>query len=177
MSFNVCAWRLGVVRRRTAQKGGRDFLAAIVERKTCCLRKLGGGRAEEVRFGRFLRNDAVTKEEMLRTAGAATGLKAGARHVLVIQDTSELNFSSHGLSKNGFGTVGNGVDTGNIPVESNAAPGSTYYSIERTTEMHSYSDVPLIKKIKWTILRGANLVAEFTESPQVDRSSAAADEP
>ena len=66
-----------------------------------------------------------------------------------------------------FAAVGNGVDTGNIPVESSAAPGSPYYSTVRTTEMHLYSDVPLIKKIKWTIARGANLVAEFTESPRV----------
>jgi hypothetical protein len=66
-------------------------------------------------------------------------------------------------------TVGNGVDTGNIPVMSYAAPGSTYYSSGQTTEMHLYSDQPLIKKIKWTILQGANLVAEFIESPRVAR--------
>jgi len=111
-SRNVDAWRIGVVRRRTAPKRGRDFLAALVEKKTCCLRKLGGCRAEEVRFGRFLRNPSVTKEEMLRTTAAATGLRVGGRHVLAIQDTSELNFSSHTLSKRGFGTVGNGVDIG-----------------------------------------------------------------
>jgi hypothetical protein len=66
-------------------------------------------------------------------------------------------------------TVGNGVDTGNIPVVSSAAPGSTYYPRGQTTEMHLYSDQPLIKKIKWTILQGANLVAEFIESPRVAR--------
>jgi hypothetical protein len=64
-------------------------------------------------------------------------------------------------------TVGNGVDTGNIPVVSSASTGSSYYSGVRTTEMHLYSDQPLIKKIKWTILQGANLVAQFIESPRV----------
>lgn len=103
---------IGVVRGRTAQKRGRDFLAALVEKKSCCLRKLGGCRAGEVRFGRFLRNDRVTKEEMLSTTAAATGARVAGRKVLVIQDTSELNFSSHALSKQGFGTVGNGVDIG-----------------------------------------------------------------
>lgn len=49
---------------------------------------------------------------MLRTAAAANGSRVGGRRVLAIQDTSELNFSSHRLSKNGFGTVGNGVDIG-----------------------------------------------------------------
>jgi hypothetical protein len=76
------------------------------------LRKLGDGRADEVRFGRFLRNRAVTKEEMLASAGQATGACVAGRRVLVIQDTTELNFSGHTGSKRGFGTVGNGVDIG-----------------------------------------------------------------
>jgi hypothetical protein len=66
-------------------------------------------------------------------------------------------------------TVGNGVDTANIQVLSSAAPGSLYYPRGQTTEMHLYSDQPLIKEIKWTILQGANLVAEFIESPRVAR--------
>jgi hypothetical protein len=66
-------------------------------------------------------------------------------------------------------TVGNGVDSGNIPVVSSATPGPLYYSSGPTTEMHLYSDQPLIKKIKWTILQGANLAAEFIESPRVAR--------
>lgn len=112
-------WRMGdgtgyfgVVRRRTAQKRGADFLAALVGKQTTCLRKLGGDRAGEVRFGRFLRNSGVTKEEMLAEAGLATGSRVGGRHVLVIQDTTELNFSGHVESKRGFGTVGNGLDIG-----------------------------------------------------------------
>lgn len=87
-------------------------MEALVERQTSCLRKLGKGRAGEVRFGRFLRNPAVSKEEMLATAGLATGSRVGGRRVLAIQDTTELNFSGHGGSKRGFGTVGNGIDIG-----------------------------------------------------------------
>jgi hypothetical protein len=37
--------------------------------------------------------------------------------------------------------------------------------------MHLYSDQPLIKKINWTILQGANLVAEFSESPRIAKIS------
>lgn len=106
------ARRTRVVRRRTAQKRGRDFLSALVEKKRCCLRKLGGSRAGEVRFGRFLRNPSVTKEEMLATAAAQTGGRVAGRKLLVLQDTSELNFSGHAASKQGFGTVGNGADIG-----------------------------------------------------------------
>src|SRR5208337_535696 len=34
------------------------------------------------------------------------------RHVLVLQDTSELNYKAHKDSKRSFGTVGNGTDIG-----------------------------------------------------------------
>ena len=59
---------------------GRDFLAALVGQQTTCLRKLGGSRAGEVRFGRFLRNPEVTMSEMLAEAGRATGERVGGRH-------------------------------------------------------------------------------------------------
>lgn len=104
--------RSRVVRRRTAQKRGADFLAALVGRRTACLRRLGGDRAGQVRFGRFLHNEAVTAAAMVATAAAHTACAAKGRHVLAIQDTTELNFSGHKGSKLGFGTVGNGVDIG-----------------------------------------------------------------
>ena len=49
---------------------------------------------------------------MIATAAAHTARAAEGRHVLAIQDTTELNFSQHGGSKRGFGKVGNGVDIG-----------------------------------------------------------------
>lgn len=103
---------LGKFGDRRRERVGRDFLTALVSELTICLRKLGGRRAEEVRFGRFLRNPEVSVEEMLAEAGRATGERVGGRHVLAIQDTTELNFSAHRDRKRGFGTVGNGVDIG-----------------------------------------------------------------
>jgi len=49
---------------------------------------------------------------MIATAAAHTAHAADGRHVLAIQDTTELNFSQHSGSKRGFGKVGNGVDIG-----------------------------------------------------------------
>ncbi len=49
---------------------------------------------------------------MPRPVLASTGARVAGRSVLVILDTSELNFSSHALSKQGFGTAGNGADIG-----------------------------------------------------------------
>lgn len=79
---------------------------------TSCLRQLGGTRARCVRFGRFLNNARVTRQIMLETAGEHTARAARGRHVLAIQDTSELNFSGHAGRKQGFGSVGNGKDIG-----------------------------------------------------------------
>ena len=93
-------------------KGGADLLAALMGNRTACLRRLGGDRAGAVRFGRFLRNEQVTREEMLSTAAEHTARAARGRHVLAIQDTTEFNFSGHAGSKRGFGVVGNGKDIG-----------------------------------------------------------------
>jgi hypothetical protein len=49
---------------------------------------------------------------MIATAADHTARAAADRHVLAIQDTTELNFSRHSGSKRGFGKVGNGVDIG-----------------------------------------------------------------
>jgi hypothetical protein len=81
-------------------------------KRTSCLRQLGGDRANTERFRRFLHNPSVTREIMLSTAADHTARAAHGRHVLAIQDTTELNFSGHAGSKRGFGVVGNGRDIG-----------------------------------------------------------------
>jgi len=90
-----------------------EFLAQrVVNRQTVCMRNLADDRSEQVRFRRFLANQEVTVEEMVAyranlVAGAAKG-----RHVLAIQDTSEINYQAQRGRKHGLGTVGNGTDVG-----------------------------------------------------------------
>ncbi|MGC8534535.1 MAG: hypothetical protein ACP5QR_03275, partial [Rhizomicrobium sp.] len=91
---------------------GADLLRALEERRTVVVRRLGKTRAEEMRYGRFLNNENVTHEEMLTAEGSRVGARAQGRDVLVIQDTTEINFAAHTGSKKGFGTVGNGEDIG-----------------------------------------------------------------
>lgn len=52
------------------------------------VRRLGGDRAGEVRLTRWLRNEAVTVEEMVAEAGRRTASRCQGRHVLAIQDTT-----------------------------------------------------------------------------------------
>ena len=77
-----------------------------------CLRRLADDRAQQVRFGRWLANDKVSAEALLVNAYARTGAAARGRHVLAIQDTSELNYQAHAGRVSGLGTVGNGTDAG-----------------------------------------------------------------
>lgn len=77
-----------------------------------CMHALAEDRTEVVQFGRFLDNEAVSADEMLVHAGQLTGRRAAGRHVLVIQDTTELNFATHTVRKRGFGKAGNGRDIG-----------------------------------------------------------------
>lgn len=73
---------------------------------------VGEGPNQASQFGRFLANPAVTTHEMLATAGRLTSQRVGGRHVLAIEDTSELHFPTHEASKRGFGKGGNGEDPG-----------------------------------------------------------------
>jgi hypothetical protein len=91
---------------------GARLLSAMREQPTMCLHALAEDRNEGLAFGRFLAHDAVSQAEMLVTAGRLAGQRAAGRHVLAIQDTTELNFPAHARSKRGFGRSGNGKDIG-----------------------------------------------------------------
>ncbi len=84
----------------------------MCERQTVCLRKLGDTRAEKVRFRRFLMNRRVTVGRMVARMKQRVAEAAAGRHVLAIQDTSEINYESKRGRKRGLGTVGNGSDVG-----------------------------------------------------------------
>ena len=81
-------------------------------RTAASLRLLSDTRAEAVGFGRFFHNPHVSIEEILATAGAQTAQAAAGREVLLIEDSSEVNYQSKAGRKRGLGTVGNGKDVG-----------------------------------------------------------------
>jgi Transposase DDE domain len=101
-----------IFRRRAAKKNGAQLLARVCERQTVCLRALGDNRAEKVRFRRFLMNERVTTGKMVARVRERLAEAVAGRHVLAIQDTSEINYESKRGRKRGLGTVGNGSDAG-----------------------------------------------------------------
>jgi len=94
------------------QQVGARLLAAMRDAPTMCLNALAEDRNESRRFGRFLANRSVSRDEMLVHAGLLTGQRAAGRHVLAIQDTTELHFPGQAARKRGFGTGGNGQGVG-----------------------------------------------------------------
>jgi hypothetical protein len=76
------------------------------------VRRLGEDRAEKVKFRRFVMNDRVTIEKMVACQRARITELIAGRHVLAIQDTSEINYQDKRGRQHGLGTVGNGRDAG-----------------------------------------------------------------
>lgn len=83
--------------------------AALVARPGSCIRQLAQrDRAREIQFTRFLRNDAVTAEEIAGQAAERTAERARGRDVVVAQDTSELSLGGRRAKANGYGPIGKG---------------------------------------------------------------------
>lgn len=85
----------------------------MVERNSVCLRRLAGGeRREIVRFGRFLSNPRVTVDRLIAGWGERTAAACAGRHVLAIQDSSDINFRTTAGRRRGLGEIGKGVGRG-----------------------------------------------------------------
>lgn len=82
-------------------------------RKTVCLRQLADGRRKDtVRFNRFFRNPRVTVDALLEGWGAQAREACVDRHVLAIQDSSDINFRTTPEQRRGLGEIGKGVGRG-----------------------------------------------------------------
>lgn len=81
----------------------------MVMRASVCLRRLGDGeRPQEVGFGRFLANPKVTVDRLIAGWSDQTVTACTGRHVLAIQDTSEISFHTTTKRRRGLGEVGKG---------------------------------------------------------------------
>ena len=67
-----------------------------------------GRRAQIVRFGRFLDNEAVTPEALVAHWGDRTAQAAAGRHVLALQDTSEITLHTREERRRGLGEIAKG---------------------------------------------------------------------
>jgi hypothetical protein len=85
----------------------------MVARSTSCVKRAAGGdRARIVRYGRFLSNEKVTLQALIEGWSEQTRIAAAGRHVLAIQDTSEINFKTTSERRRGLGEIGKGGGRG-----------------------------------------------------------------
>ena len=77
-------------------------------RKTVCLRRLGGDRKGELQAGRFFASPRVTAAKLVAGWSDLTGAACAGRHVLAIQDRSEVKFPTTAQRRRGLGPVGKG---------------------------------------------------------------------
>jgi hypothetical protein len=100
----------------------------------------------------------VTVDEILQTAAERTGAAAAGRHVLLIEDTSEINYEAKAKRKRGLGQVGNGADVGlfvHPALAVDAADGAvlglagaTIWRRRRVKE-EDYQSLPIEEKESW----------------------------
>jgi hypothetical protein len=104
---------LGRFGDRRLDKGGATLLERMVQEGHACLRRLAAGAREvEVQFNRFLANPRVTVAKLIAGWSEETAPAAAGRHVLAIQDTSEINFQTSTDRNRGLGLIGKGVGRG-----------------------------------------------------------------
>ena len=81
----------------------------MLARASVCVRHLARGkRAAVVGFGRFLSNDRVSLERLIEGWGQEAAQACDGRHVLAIQDLSEVNLGTRRNDRRGLGEIGHG---------------------------------------------------------------------
>jgi hypothetical protein len=79
---------------------------------TLVLRQIGGTRAGEMAAHGFLSSPHVSVDRIVSTAAVRTARQCAGFHVLVVQDTTEINFKGRAQKRRGFGPAGDGETPG-----------------------------------------------------------------
>jgi hypothetical protein len=89
-----------------------SLIERVATAGTLVLRKLGVTRAGEKAVHRFLSSVHVSVERIVETLAARTAAQCVGRHILAVQDTTEVNFSGRDKKRRGFGPAGDGETPG-----------------------------------------------------------------
>jgi hypothetical protein len=84
----------------------------IVATGSLVVRRFGGGRRGELAAARFLASSKVTPEAIIDIHATRTAAAAQGRRMVVVQDTTEVNFSGRDRSRKGLGRGGDGKSLG-----------------------------------------------------------------
>lgn len=101
---------LGDLRR---DRRGQRIFNAMIAKSSAQLRVLATSRADEIAFSRFFQNSHFSHEELRESLRQKTLERCrGRAHVLVLQDTTEINYQHHAERVRDLGPTGNGHDVG-----------------------------------------------------------------
>jgi len=75
------------------------LLERIVATGSLVLRRLGETRAGEIAVHRFLSSPYVSVERIVETLAARTAERCVGRHILLVQDTTEITFTDRVLGE------------------------------------------------------------------------------
>ena len=104
---DVSAFAIGQFGDERLTRLGGLFFKRLCEKLTVCIKSLGGDRATEVAFSRFLNNENVKPEivsdELAKKTNEACLDKS---HVLCLQDTVQLTYPTQSEKKEMFGPTG-----------------------------------------------------------------------
>src|SRR5438105_1837963 len=78
----------------------------VVATGSTVLRKVGQTRAGEMAAHRFLSSPYVSVDEIVEAVAWRTAERCVGRHILAVQDTSEINFAGRDKKRRGFGPGG-----------------------------------------------------------------------
>ena len=88
-------------------KVGALLFKRVCEQLSTCIKSLGGNRALEVAFGRFLGNSRVNVPAISQSLAEKTNAACrGKHHVLCLQDIVQLTYPKQDMKKNAFGPTG-----------------------------------------------------------------------
>ncbi len=104
---DVTSFAIGKFGDTRLMRVGALLFKRMTEKLTVCIKSLGGNRATEVAFNRFLDNEKVDTSpicaELYKKANDAC---ADVSHVLCLQDTVQLTYPTQSLKKDNFGPTG-----------------------------------------------------------------------
>jgi hypothetical protein len=104
---DVGAFTIGKFGDTRLAKVGALFFKRLVEKLTICIKSLGGDRATEVAFNRFLSNENVEPDIISGELAKKTNESClGKSHVLCLQDTVQLTYPTQPSKKGHFGPTG-----------------------------------------------------------------------
>lgn len=88
-----------------------ELIERVSNRLSLVIRRVSEGRSQEVRFGRLLRHHELCLSNMIQMGVEFSLTDTSDRHVLLVQDTSELSFGFHPF-QSGLSEVGSGDQLG-----------------------------------------------------------------